>query len=723
MKTPGWTRFLALCLAVISLSMLVSGGLGIRAANKERRKDESELQDLRGRIDEYREVSAALMDRVSYEELNRALEEKQKKYDADMAKHRAELSTYTAANGGLEMGNAALNQAESALETGKTQYEMGKKALNRSRNAIGRFSSMIDPAKVAQTQKAMGAMFTVAEKLLSDGDPDSGDPGGSVYQLERAIERLCALMENELPGEESSAGDDQQGKDATNPEDPAPEDPEDPEEPENPEDPETPEDSEDPEDPEDPENPEEPENPKDPEDPDDPEPDPDDPEPQDPEPEPEEPDPADEPPPAGENPAPEVPRSPDTGEEQDPSGRLNDAIRDVIQAAAVVAADAAKIAEQAESIELPTDITRTVLNSAGVQNTEELRTLIIETIHESGIVLTPEQGEALGQMLQILESADGMTENVANQLRAVSETADAAEDETEELLRRLRTDVGLTEETLDDDASTEKLIEEIRAAYRNDLVKGKEALESVADALHLIDDKRKEYYGTVLEAHRQVNRVFSLVEQLSGAKAKLDETWDAMKEMGAQIEEGEAVLAEGRAQLDAAKDEQKKKAEELDRKKRDLDAQEKALKQSAEEAEAQKDLEEREKTLRAALLSREEIRRRGLEGEDLLPASERWLTEYTEQTARRWRDRFNASLMMIAAAVLALAGALTAFGESRYRIVTLLLTLLCLALSAAAAYLLWRMGRGISWSAAVTALIAAAELLFLIPSLFRHRAE
>ena len=53
----------------------------------------------------------------------------------------------------------------------------------------------------------------------------------------------------------------------------------------------------------------------------------------------------------------------------------------------------------------------------------------------------------------------------------------------------------------------------------------------------------------------------------------------------------------------------------------------------------------------------------------------------------------------------------------------LLLTLLCLALSAAAAYLLWRMGRGISWSAAVTALIAAAELLFLIPSLFRHRAE
>ena len=128
MKTKGLIRFLALCLAVISLSMLVSGGLGIRAANKDRRKDDSELQDLRSRIDEYREISAALMDRTSYEDLNKTLEEKQKKYDSETAKHRSELTAYTAANTGLEMGTAVLNQAEAALETGKTQYETGRKA-------------------------------------------------------------------------------------------------------------------------------------------------------------------------------------------------------------------------------------------------------------------------------------------------------------------------------------------------------------------------------------------------------------------------------------------------------------------------------------------------------------------------------------------------------------------------------------------------------------------
>jgi membrane protein YdbS with pleckstrin-like domain len=72
---------------------------------------------------------------------------------------------------------------------------------------------------------------------------------------------------------------------------------------------------------------------------------------------------------------------------------------------------------------------------------------------------------------------------------------------------------------------------------------------------------------------------------------------------------------------------------------------------------------------------------------------------------------------MILAAVLAVAGALTSFGKSRRHVFTMLLTLLCLALSISAAFLLYRMGRGISWSAAVTAVIAAAGLVFLLPSL------
>ena len=173
MKTSGLTRFLALCLAVISLSMLVAGGLGIRAANKDRRKDESELQDLRSRIDEYREISAALMDRTSYEQLNKTLEEKQKQYDADTAKHRADLSTYTVTNSGLEMGTAALNQAESALETGKTQYETGRKALRASLNAFNQIYSYIEPIQ-AQSETIRAILFR-AEMMLRGEEADSGE--------------------------------------------------------------------------------------------------------------------------------------------------------------------------------------------------------------------------------------------------------------------------------------------------------------------------------------------------------------------------------------------------------------------------------------------------------------------------------------------------------------------------------------------------------------------
>ena len=689
MKRSGMTRILALCLAVISLSMLVSGGLGIRAANKERQKNESELQDLRSRIDEYRQISAALMDRGSYEDMSRSLEEKQKKYDADTARHRADLSTYTATNSGLEMGTAALNQAESALENGKTQYEMGLKALKSSLKAFNQIAAVIEPF---QTQMGtIEELLSLSEKMLRSGDPDSDDPeGGSVYRLEQAIMNLCALIENELPAEENGGQSPENDKEGTTGEDkPAGESPEDPD-PENPE-------SEDPEPPETPE-----QNNPDPENQEQETPAPGDQEPKNPEAE-KEPDLSDHSPPAAENT--DIPLSPKTGEEKDLSGRLQEAVREVMAAANAVQEDLNTISEQAESLSIPPEILQSVLGSAGTSTVDELRETMIDAIHSADIVLTPEQGEALEQMLQVLSTADAMTDSVTEQMKELMDTAEAVDSNSDELIGSLGAVLEETEYHF-----TDAQLSAIRAAYMANKA-------SIEEALGSAEDGRKDAYDTLQRVNGSMDRIFGLVRQLSGAKAKLDQTLTAMKEMGEEIEQGEAALAEGRAKLDEAKDEQKKKAEELDKKKQDLDDQEKALKQSSELAEEQKELEDREKTLRTALLAREEIRRRSQHGEELLSASEHWLTEYTEQTARRYRDRFDASLLMILCAVLALAGALTGFGKTPFRVLTVLLTLLCLAFSIAAAVLLYRMGRGISWSATVTALIAAAELVFLVPSL------
>ena len=729
MKTKGLIRFLALCLAVISLSMLVSGGLGIRAANKDRRKDDSELQDLRSRIDEYREISAALMDRTSYEDLNKTLEEKQKKYDSETAKHRSELTAYTATNTGLEMGTAALNQAESALETGKTQYETGRKALKSSLNAFNQIYSIIEP--INAQYGTIVELFAVAEDMLWGGDIDSGDPhGGSLYQLERAIRNLCLVIENDLPAEEdrnqltdntgdrasdgevSPVGNTPSGLEAqTNIDiesggsgemdggvggtgnlnqnnEQNPDEGQQPIEPENQE-----------------------------------------PEMQEPEAQKQVSDYPDNSKPAGDSknngdlfathgdlsPEPEesgTPLSPNTGEEKDLSGRLNDAIREVIRAADEVEEDVNTITALADSINLPPDILQTVLSSVGVSSEDELRNIIISAIHENNIIIEPDQGEALGQMLQILSDADEVTGSVTDQMEEIREKAGTVDRNTDEIAEYLD---AFMQDT--DYQFTEDQMRDIRAAYMANQ-------ESIEKELGSIEEERKEGYNTVIRASSTAERIFGLLGQLSGAKATLEETLAAMKEVGEQIEEGEAALVEGKAKLSEAKEQQKKKAEELDNKKRDLDQQEKALKQSTELAEEQKALEDREKALRTALLSREEIRRRSQYGEELLSASEHWLAEYTDQTAERYRDRFDASLLMIACAILAFAGALTSFGEIRYRMITLLTTLLCLALSISAVLLLQRMGRGISWSATVTAVIAAMELILLIPSMpLLHQAD
>ncbi len=734
MKTKGLIRFMALCLAIISLSMLVSGGLGIRAANKDRRKDDSELQDLRSRIDEYREISAALMDRTSYEDLNKTLEEKQKKYDSETAKHRSELTAYTATNTGLEMGTAALNQAESALETGKTQYETGRKALKSSLNAFNQIYSIIEP--INAQYGTIVELFAVAEDMLWGGDIDSGDPhGGSLYQLERAIRNLCLVIEHDLPveedrnqltdntgdrasdGEVSPVGNTPSGLEAqTNIDiesggsgemdggvggtgnlnqnnEQNPDEGQQLIEPEN----------------------QEPENQE--------------PEMQEPEAQKQVSDYPDNSKPAGESknngdlfathgdlsPEPEesgTPLSPNTGEEKDLSGRLNDAIREVIRAADEVEEDVNTITALADSINLPPDILQTVLSSAGVSSEDELRNIIISAIHENNIIIEPGQGEALGQMLQILSDADEVTGSVTDQMEEIRETVGTVDRNTDEIAGYLD---AFMQDT--DYQFTEDQMRDIRAAYMANQ-------ESIEKELGSIEEERKEGYNTVIRASSTAERIFGLLGQLSGAKATLEETLAAMKEVGEQIEEGEAALVEGKAKLSEAKEQQKKKAEELDNKKRDLDQQEKALKQSTELAEEQKALEDREKALRTALLSREEIRRRSQYGEELLSASEHWLAEYTDQTAERYRDRFDASLLMIACAILAFAGALTSFGEIRYRMITLLTTLLCLALSISAVLLLQRMGRGISWSATVTAVIAAMELILLIPSMpLLHQAD
>ena len=699
MKTTGWTRFLALCLAVISLSMLVSGGLGIRAANKERRKDESELRDLRSRIDEYREISAALMDRVSYEELNKTLEEKQKKYDTDTAKHRADLSTYTATNGGLEMGTAALNQAESALETGKTQIATLRKALRKMLNMLERVTGLTGgiSSGLSTAEEVMSKIL----EILSDDDVSRGN-SGSVLRLESAVSELIDALENYSPPagseqadgnssggnggagfntntgddasnnssdgseeQEKTGGEEQLAEPGDGQENPVTDPPEDPDT-DPPEDLDT-DPSEDP--PADP--PEEPET----------------------------------------DPAEAPPRSPETGETDSGGQRVQTALDNVVTEMRKLLEDAAVIRGKAETVEVPPNIMDGILQAAEVGSAGEFMSIIREALPGEDPEADAETLQQVYDILQTIAAMDAGSQQLADRIREASELSGNIEEIgalVREAINRVLPEA-LTENP-EFPSGNEEFLRQIKETYEAN----KGDIQMIPE---LLEDERASAYEAVNSAYEKLTGLNGQISAITKAQSQLAEQLSVLRETEKELEEGEAALAEGRAQLDAAKDEQKKKAEELDKKKRDLDAQEKLLQQSAEEAEEQKKLEEREKTLKSALLSREEIRRGNRDGMDLLTASEKWLEEYTRQAGEKYRDRFDAGVLMMIGAVLAMAGALLSFGKNANPYFAPVVTILCLAFSGSAAFLLYRMGRGISWSAAVTALIAAAELVLLIPSL------
>ena len=678
--------------------MLVSGGLGIRAANKERRKDESELRDLQSRIDEYREISAALMDRVSYEELNKTLEEKQKKYDTDTAKHRADLSTYTATNGGLEMGTAALNQAESALETGKTQIVTLKKALRKMLNMLERVTGLTGGIS-SGLSTAEEVMSKILEILSDDGV--SGGNSGSVLRLESAVSELIDALENYSPpagseqadgnssggnggagfntntgddasnnssdgsGEqEKTGGEEQLAEPGDGQENPVTDPPEDP--PENlntdpPEDLDT-----DP--PEDP--PEEPET----------------------------------------DPAEAPPRSPETGETDSGGQRVQTALDNVVTEMRKLLEDAAVIRGKAETVEVPPNIMDGILQAAEVGSAGEFMSIIREALPGEDPEADAETLQQVYDILQTIAAMDAGSQQLADRIREASELAGNIEEIgalVREAINRVLPEA-LTENP-EFPSGNEEFLRQIKETYEAN----KGDIQMIPE---LLEDERASAYEAVNSAYEKLTGLNGQISAITKAQSQLAEQLSVLRETEKELEEGEAALAEGRAQLDAAKDEQKKKAEELDKKKRDLDAQEKLLQQSAEEAEEQKKLEEREKTLKSALLSREEIRRGNRDGMDLLTASEKWLEEYTRQAGEKYRDRFDAGVLMMIGAVLAMAGALLSFGKNANPYFAPVVTILCLAFSGSAAFLLYRMGRGISWSAVVTALIAAAELLLLIPS-------
>ena len=133
MRHPALTRFFAAFLAVVSAITLISGGICIKKADENRKKQNTAIAFLREKTDEAKELRA-MLDAMptAFEEQNAAYEKAKESYDGEKLSYRKDLSIYTATEAALKQGAEKLEEGYAALRMGWIEHDNGEKALNEA---------------------------------------------------------------------------------------------------------------------------------------------------------------------------------------------------------------------------------------------------------------------------------------------------------------------------------------------------------------------------------------------------------------------------------------------------------------------------------------------------------------------------------------------------------------------------------------------------------------
>ncbi len=204
MKHPTVIKTLALILAAISLSALVSGIYGLHFALKARNSDNNEIRLLQSQIEEYRDISVRLTELPDIEAISFSLDKVKQDHQALSTHHRKELSIYTATKSGLEAGVKGLAEARAALTTGKAQYESEKKQLEMQTEAFEQIfviaaeaeqliNELIPLLNYAET--VLNSLNNLIDKAYAIGDIlDSSEEDSEAMRLS-AVEAYDAVIE------------------------------------------------------------------------------------------------------------------------------------------------------------------------------------------------------------------------------------------------------------------------------------------------------------------------------------------------------------------------------------------------------------------------------------------------------------------------------------------------------------------------------------------------
>ena len=261
-------------------------------------------------------------------------------------------------------------------------------------------------------------------------------------------------------------------------------------------------------------------------------------------------------------------------------------------------------------------------------------------------------------------------------------------------------------------------------------------LQSAQEALYRMGDVPLEqwqndiifstYYAYSGQIHQTLNDAYTRLSELntyiteaytalSSAQEQVNAMGGLMAQVRQMMAEGAEALYNARAMIWWQMGQQKDKEEELRESKEKLDLQADELEQLGEAAEDQKTREQKLRSVRAILLSRDGIRELVDAGQEPDAAARSYAEQRAAAAEKEYDDRRLACLLMLAGAGLGLIGIPAAFEQLRSRFLLLAPVLLCLGCAAAAEWVLYTMGRGHSYSALAVVAFALLQLLVSAP--------
>ncbi len=719
--------------------MLVSGFYGLHAAAKDLKKQEAELKSMQENVDAYHVVLAELGGTENYDSLTREMEALQEEQDEDSAKHRKDLAVYTATRGGLEKGQSALYQAESALNTGRMQYESGVSALEAQAAAfeiiyaqamegkaqLESAKPLLEAAEEAldSLQKLLNNLHEVGDLLdLETEEADSGEDKEDVSEEENNPEKSSENGEQCITGvkEEDSSKDsddniaEEEIKDSdhedeqtavTNEEEQTDSKSETPSTQDSPKNDVLSEETQD---------------------------------------------------------STDSKKQTDYPEQEGQNGQPDNTVEEPLltedtpgdTGGALSEETQQETEQQMEEVQSKTTVAEAVQSEVPVAEEEqEDESEVIQSYEESLgepadntsdiIVRSPEtSGDAENMRDTILSAYDTLLEAYLDMVKLIRLLQDC--EIPVELARQALEAAGLPTEDLPETGSIVLVSSEDIAALEETLGMSMEEygvmLQNERETVASVEIINEDQFGTIRQAYTdnketvwrfasnleeklpalremiatakaQISTAEAALKQVEAARATLQQSLQALSSAGAQIEQGAQALEEGKAQLNAQQNKLDEQAEKLEAEKRKLDGRDEDIRQIAADAEEQKKLEDREKSLRMSLMTREEIKESVLSGISLADASEQWLDLSAKQMSNTYSQRCWASVLLLLSAAFAFLALPICFRTQPSKSLFLLLTGLCFTAASLACVIFYRMGRGLSYSALASGAIAAIQLL------------